>query len=240
MIAKARESLLIVGNTRIPYKIRYSLKTERRRIEVTPKGIEVVVPESDDPRDIKAFVRRKREWVFNRLSELKDKESKIEQLTQYKMISGAKIPFRGRRFRLRIYPTEEDKVSIEYHNRFDVYRPSWASEDDLRKKMDLWLKNKLQEDMAELLEKYAGALDVNPGRVDIRHMKTKWGSCTKNGNIKLNLHLVHLSKYATEYVLVHELCHLRYPRHTPAFWGLVQSVLPEEIPMERRLEWALV
>ena len=231
---------LQVGKTTIPYSIRFSRKARKRRIVVRPDKVEVVAPRGDSEKALHELIHKKREWVFNKQAVLKEKTNRIEELTTYRMRSGAKIPYRGRNLRLRINPSDADRIKIEYKTRFLVHKPQWANEEDLRHKMELWFKNRLQEDVDQMVEKYAPMIGVEPGRITFKDMISRWGSCGKSGDISLNLRLIHLPKNALEYVVIHELCHLRYRSHSKRFWELVESVMPGDMHSSKTLEGAML
>ena len=231
---------LIVGNSTIPYSIRFSSRAKKRRIVVKPDKVEIVAPRSDNDKALHKLIHEKREWVFNKQAILKEKTNRLEELTTYRMRSGAKIPYRGRKLRLRIVPSDGDKIEIEYRTRFFIHKPEWAQEADLRHSLELWFKNNLQEDIEMLVEKYTPMIGVQPGRITIKDMKSRWGSCGKTGDINLNLRLIHLPRNALEYVVIHELCHLKYRSHSKKFWLIVESVMPGDIPSSKTLEGAVL
>lgn len=230
------EHELRTGDETIPYTIRFSRRARRRRIVVRPGGVEVVAPVGDSPAQLHRLIHERREWVSGKLEMLRRKAHRMRDLTSYRMMDGAGIPYRGRKLSLHIHPVDGERVRIEYRNGFHVYRPAGAAETELRRALDLWLKRMLQRDIHPLIEKYSEILDVSPGRVTIRDMKSRWGSCGRNGSISLNLRLIHLSRKTLEYVVIHELCHLRHRNHSRKFWELLESVLPSHIPGVRRLE----
>ena len=83
---------------------------------------------------------------------------------------------------------------------------------------------------------YAKKMSVTYGRITIREQKTRWGSCTpKTGRIRLNLQLAGYPEVCLEYILVHELAHLRIPNHSPAFWKLVEEYIPNWKEIRRQL-----
>ena len=75
---------------------------------------------------------------------------------------------------------------------------------------------------------------MRPARLAIRGQRTRWGSCTSRGTVSLNWRLVLLPSRLADYVIVHELCHLRHMNHSRRFWSLVASVIPDWA--ERRSE----
>lgn len=84
------------------------------------------------------------------------------------------------------------------------------------------------------VRKHAGALAIKPGRVLIVEQKKRWGSCARNGDIRLNWRLSMMPPAVIEYIVVHELCHLKINSHSAKFWGILKSVLPD---YENRRAW---
>jgi predicted metal-dependent hydrolase len=90
-----------------------------------------------------------------------------------------------------------------------------------------WLQSEAKRLFAERLEIYAAKLGVSYQRFSLSSASTQWGSCTADGRIRLNWRLVHFALPNIDYVVAHELSHLREMNHGPQFWATVQSVLPE-------------
>ncbi len=97
----------------------------------------------------------------------------------------------------------------------------------LRELLQTWFRQRAAERLPERLYELAQRLDVEPARVQIRAQKSRWGSCSSAGDISLNWRLVLLPLKLADYVLVHELCHLRHMDHSRDFWRLVASLIPD-------------
>ncbi len=97
----------------------------------------------------------------------------------------------------------------------------------LRELLEAWFRQQAAESLPARLRALAGPLEVKPARVQIRAQKSRWGSCSTSGDISLNWRLVLLPSELVDYVLVHELCHLRHMDHSSDFWSLVGSAIPD-------------
>lgn len=107
-----------------------------------------------------------------------------------------------------------------------------------RSLIEAWYRREAKRCLPARLAPYAQRLGVAPKRISIRAQRTRWGSCSSNGTICLNWRLLLLPSDLCEYVLLHELCHLRHMDHSARFWALVESVFPDYAEREERLESA--
>ena len=218
---------LTVGNTQIPYSIRYSNRARKLSIKVTPSLVEAVAPVGFPEKKLVEFVNDKRKWVFKKVEELTSKEGEKRFTWPERFVTGAKIPFRGRNMKLRVLEANVPEVRITYRNAFIVEKPGDATEADVKRAIEKWLHNRLVDDVIDLVKQYAPRIGAKPGQVRVSKVKTRWGSCGKHGNILINWLLVIAPKPVLEYVVVHELCHLKHRNHFEAFWSLVGELLPD-------------
>ena len=135
--------------------------------------------------------------------------------------------------KLKVSEADVPSVQVRYQNAFIVEKPAGATDYEVRTALEKSLGFRLKDDVRELIDVYAPKLKVSPGIVSISPFKTRWGSCGKNGNIMINWLLISAPKPVLEYVVVHELCHLRYRNHSSDFWNLVAELIPEY--QERKL-----
>ncbi len=89
------------------------------------------------------------------------------------------------------------------------------------------LADQALEDLPARLKKYAPLVGVSYRKVTIRNQKTRWGSCSGQGNLNFNCLLMLCPEAVRDYVVVHELCHRKEMNHSPAFWALVAEILPD-------------
>ena len=102
----------------------------------------------------------------------------------------------------------------------------------VRSALEGWYRREAAGHLPQRLGELAGKLGVTPGRISIRSQKTRWGSCSDRGTISLNWRLMLVSSELVDYILVHELCHLRHMDHSAKFWELVGGLIPD-YPLRR-------
>ena len=105
-----------------------------------------------------------------------------------------------------------------------------------RSLVEAWYRREAKRVLAVRMRPFARTLGVDPKRISIRGQRTRWGSCSSQGTVCLNWRLLLLPSKLCDYILVHELCHLRHLDHSTKFWALVESVFPDYADCEKRLE----
>ena len=219
---------LRVGQAEILYELRRSASASQRRITVTPGHVEVMALTSDNDEDIAGFLDRKRQWVFNTVREME--RISADRHTVPRFITGSKIPFRGRNMHLTVRRSDADRMEITYRNGFVVDLPAWASGNTdqlVANELKLWLKQRARRDVQEVAFDYRRRFGLHPRSIRVANLAHGWGSCGPDGNILVNWHLIFAPKKVLEYVVAHELTHLRDRSHGPEFWTLLQSYMPE-------------
>ncbi|MDD4152041.1 MAG: M48 family metallopeptidase [Candidatus Gracilibacteria bacterium] len=99
-----------------------------------------------------------------------------------------------------------------------------------------YLKEIFIIESTKYLDKYSSFLGINYNKLSVRKLKSKWGSCSHTNNISLNLNLIHLDKKFLEYVVVHEICHLKEKNHSKNFWNLVFTFYPDYKEIRKELK----
>ena len=227
---------LTVGKTEIPYTIRRSDRAKRQRIIVTRKGVEVVAPVGHSQQDVVTFVHERRRWIH-------DEREKMQEVLATSpwpdhFVTGAKIPYRGRRMRLTVTTAPGGSILTGYRNGFTVEVPESIPpserDDTIRDVLTIWLRQRVADDARTFVRRYARKLGEEPKAVRIKDQKHLWGSCGKDRVINLNWRLIFMPKTVLEYAVAHEVCHLRHRDHSEVFWSRVKSLLPE---YETRKKW---
>ncbi len=195
----------------------------------------VAPPETDEAR-IAAFVATKRRWIYERERDLDERAEQAETARRITAgpdvwVSGAKVPFRGRRLLLRVVADDIDRPELRYATAFHLRVPRAASAIERERLAEstvrAWLLARACEDARLFVRRHAERLGREPAAIRIAARKRFWGSCSANGTLHLDPRLVAAPRPVFEYVVVHELCHLIERHHGPAFWRLVATLLPD-------------
>ncbi|MCD6397834.1 MAG: M48 family metallopeptidase [Spirochaetaceae bacterium] len=238
---------LIIGNTKIEYSKRESIKAKKLKFVITPHNVELVIPATAETNRIYEFIEKKKNWVFLKLNEVNEKVASHLSGKPYKYQSGAKILYRGRMLKLLVADSKSGESKVSYKNGFHVQvteglTPSekYQSAKDI---LDKWMKERVRKDVKGFINIYSKKLNLFPKDFRVKDQKHLWGSCGKDNIININWRLIQAPKQILEYVVVHEICHLKYRNHSDAFWSLVGSVFPEVDRCKRLLrdkeEWEL-
>lgn len=149
------------------------------------------------------------------------------------------ILFRGKEHQVKIiaYPGKNTQVLFR-NDVFNIYINNKQKEAALYKEASQQLRSWLTEEAAgrikQSVEKYSRIIGVSYNNIRIKDIKTRWGSCSSKGNVNFNFRLVMVPEEVMEYVVVHELCHLRYMNHSKDFWNEVGKYMPD---YEKHKEW---
>jgi len=211
---------------------------ERKRLSISvhPDGVvTALAPAHRNIEDVKAHLRRRQSWItkqrrhFERYQPLPDEK---------RYVAGETHLYLGRQYRLRLYEAETTSVKL-VGRFFHVSVPEKADTRSIASAMDRWYRLHAEPIFHDRLEHCldaAASLRALPIQLRIRPMKCRWGSCSSAGTITLNTDLVKAPLHCIEYVIMHELCHLRVHNHGPAFYRLLGRVMPDWKQRKERLE----
>jgi predicted metal-dependent hydrolase len=227
-------------------EVAYEFKRGKRRtigLKVTGEGLSVSAPRWTPVSEVEALLRDKSGWVLEKLQHAHQREGeRLQSKTVW--TDGAVLDFLGERVTLVLDPTQAfAQAGAELHpaageppGRPAVLRLGLAhkaSEAQIRDAAQAWLMRQAEQLFVQRLDHFAPQLGVRYQRLRLSSAGTRWGSASVDGSIRLNWRLIHLSLELIDYVVVHELSHLRHMNHSPQFWDVVASVMPDHA--DRRL-----
>ncbi|MDD9857477.1 MAG: SprT family zinc-dependent metalloprotease [Gammaproteobacteria bacterium] len=221
--------------------IAYRLTRSRRKsleIAVHPDG-EVVVkaPLETDESVVEQRVHKRARWISRQILHFAQFEPRTPER---RFVGGESHLYLGRKYRLKITPSDTDSVSLRRGFFFITvvdHRPA-----HIAALLEKWYRGKAEIHFARVLERCwppFGSHGMFKPAFKIRRMKTRWGSLSGRGVMTLNLELIKAPVECIEYVVIHELCHLSHPHHGPGFYRLLETQLPDWAKLKHKLETAL-
>lgn len=218
--------------------LEYQLRRSSRRsigFLIADEGLRITAPRWVTLAQIEQAIVEKQQWI---LSKLREKQERVDRRAQASMqwVDGARLPYLGGHLSLRLQPGR--RLSLHYEPAqasLIVTMPPDTSEQQLQEKVRTWLQHEARREFLSRLPIFAQALGVHYQSMHLSSANTRWGSCTAQGKIRLNWRLIHFSSEIIDYVVVHELSHLREMNHSPRFWATVGSVLPNYEHAKRQL-----
>ena len=224
---------LLMGEHRVGYALR---RARRRSIGfvIGPEGLTVSAPRWVGQGEIDAALREKAPWILRKLHEQHERAQRVAA-TRIEWREGAAVPFLGESVILVLDPrcagavleTAADALPGVPRLTLRIGLPWGATPEQLREAVQSWLQRQARRIFEERCAIYARQLGVRMKRLSLSSASTRWGSASADGSIRLNWRLVHFALPVIDYVVTHELAHLREMNHSAAFWGVVRSVLPQ-------------
>lgn len=224
--AQPGKRLIQVGSHLLEYTL---VRSKRRSIGflIGDEGLRLTAPRWVTIAEIESAIHEKQRWIFTKLNERRERSARRLQ-PQMQWRDGATMPYLGADITLRIAADQRAGVAFDRDKReLVISLPADAGEQQLKDRVQGWLQGEAKRIFAERLPLYAAKLDVIYQSFALSSATTQWGSCTVDGKIRLNWRLVHFSLPLIDYVVAHELSHLREMNHSPRFWATVQSIFPE-------------
>ena len=227
----------VVGDVRIGYAFR---RAHRHSIGfvVGPEGLSVSAPKWVGLREVDAALREKGDWIVRKLAEQQERSRRLAA-TKIEWRDGATLPFLGETVVIALdaqvgsvpggvlLEASDVASSSGRRHALRIGLPPRARPVQIRDAVQSWLQRQARRVFEERCRLYAGRLGVRMTRLALSSAQTRWGSANASGAIRLNWRLIHFALPTIDYVVAHELAHLREMNHSPRFWDVVRSVLPD-------------
>jgi predicted metal-dependent hydrolase len=213
------------------HTVHYVLRRSARRSHgfmIDDDGLRVTSPRRSSHADIENAIRAKQGWILAKLFERGERRVLRAGQAPVAWVDGARLPYLGGEIVLRLQPAPRSHCRFDREARtLDVGVTPGLGEWQIRERVKLWFQDEARRLFGERLDLYAPRVGVRYAAYAISSAGTRWGSCTVAGNIRLNWKLVHYPLALLDYVVVHELAHLREMNHSPRFWAVVGEVFPD-------------
>lgn len=204
----------------------YRLQRVRRRtigFQVNELGLTVRAPRSIAVREIEAAIVENQRWIFKKQIEWRAR-SEQRRLNAIRFANGGQLQYLGNRMQLRLGADLSHSDNVAQEIRLAV--AAEASEVEVRRVLQAWLQEQAHRVIGERLERFRGRTDARLAGWRLSAARTQWGSCSPDGRVRLSWRLVHFALPVIDYVIAHELAHLRELNHSPRFWREVARLLP--------------
>ena len=229
------------GTTTIKYNvIRSDRKTVGLEVSIED-GVKIRAPEELSENEIEEVVEKKAEWILKKQDKLSDVKPAP---TPKEFLSGEKLPYLGRRYRIKVKESDNvDQVKVKfYQGKFWIMVSKDVSDSDSRRELIRdeaiqWYRSHADQKIRERVKKYQEQIGEAPNLIKVKKQKKRWGSCSSKRNLNFNWKLIMAPMSVVDYIVVHELAHLKYPNHSKEFWQLVEAVIPN---YEEKQEWLRV
>jgi hypothetical protein len=231
----ANEALLVDG-AGFRYEVRRSPRRRTVAIEVHP-DLRVIVraPAKTDAQVIAAQVAERSRWIARAMQRFR--HAGVQPPPSVRYHDGEPHLFMGEPYRLQLSTAQRAGVTIQ-DGRIRIALPGEPTPQRVRRALEAWYRDRLLEMAAGIVAEWMGhfsACGHAAPTVRVRRMTTRWGSLADRRRMTLNLALVHVPRECLEYVVVHELCHLEHRGHGPAFYRLMDRLLPDWRERRKRL-----
>ncbi len=221
--------------------VAYEFRRGQRRtigFSIGPDGLTVSAPRWTALHEVEAALLEKERWVITKLREARERQQRMASAS-IDWREGATLPFLGEPVILVLDPrqrhgrggavldTAADALPGVPRLTLHIGLPHTATPEQLRDTTLAWLMRQARRVFTARLDHFAPQLGVQWRKLSLSSAGTRWGSASADGSIRLNWRLIHFRESIIDYVVVHELAHLREMNHSPRFWQTVQQVMPD-------------
>lgn len=226
------------GDVEITFSLRYqpSRVVPRIAIHVEPDGsVQVDAPSTAPIVEVLAAVKKRSRWICQHVNAAK---ARLAHVLPREYVSGETLHYLGRRYRLKVTIDPTASAEVRMRGAFIVVVAPKHDTTSIRSALDSWYRKRAREVFAQRLQAIVEPLrwvhELPPVR--LQFMRRQWGSCSPSGRITLNPCLVRAPREAIDYVLLHEVCHLKHHNHSRAFYSTLDRHMPGWRKIKERLD----
>lgn len=209
-------------------KIEYRMvKSNRKSISITilpTKEVVVKAPKILSDYEIMNMVKKKGKWIFDKLSTMEEVTTSSDQ----RFKEGSGIFYRGEEYHLRIIVDHKvKKTEITIHQNEIIITMNQNNPQLIPSILENWYKERVKELINNKIEFYNSIINRKIANIRIKNHKKRWGSCSNLGNLNFNWRIIMMPDEMSDYIIVHELCHLIHLNHSKEYWKSVENILPD-------------
>ena len=212
------------GSNVIKYVIFKTNRIKTSEIIVDKDNVILRCPSSKTNEELEQIMTQKARWIFEKQQQFKKEKSVIIKPTYS---NNTTVPYLGKNYILEV-KTNQKKNSVKFTN--DVLTVNLEGKRPIKKEVqkvyEKWLTLKGAKYLEARTEKLGTKIDLKPLKIIVKNLKGKWGNALK-GTITFNINLMKCDKDTIDYIIIHELCHLKIQDHSHRYWKLVRNYYPK-------------
>jgi len=205
---------------------------------IGPDGLVVRAPRWTPLYEVDAALQEKASWILRKLQESRERQSRAHS-ARVDWCDGVVIPYLGRAITVLLDPAHGFSgkgAQLIPPQVLHVGLPKTATPDQIRDAVQAWLMRQAAANFKERMDHFTPLLGVQWKKLRLSSAGTRWGSASADGSIRLNWRLIHFRQPVIDYVVAHELSHLRVMNHSPSFWSTVATVVPDYQSLRAQLK----
>jgi hypothetical protein len=214
--------------------ISYLLERRSRRtigLKITATGLVVHAPKRIFDYQINQILQEKSHWILTKL-----KAREANRVTAIEWLNGEQLMLLGNDIQLSLSQGNTNKAAVLEQNHLKIAQPDPGNQTLTCRKVIAWYKKQALLDFSRRLALFAAKLGVTTPPLTLSNAKSRWGSCNSRGEIRLNWRLIQAPPHLINYVVCHELAHLKQMNHSAQFWTVVESLFPHYKLAEKELK----
>lgn len=216
------------------HTIQYQLEHRPRRtvgLKITHQGLVVHAPTRIFTHQLNQILLEKSQWIVNKLA-----QREANQVPAITWQDGAQLLYLGQDLTLEIYQDAKNKALVFEANRLIVATTAPDNSVLIARKVIQWYQKQAIQDFARRLQIFAAKLGVPMPALMLSNARSRWGSCNSRGEVRLSWRLLQAPPSIINYVICHELSHLKEMNHSPKFYAVLASLFPNYKAVEKELK----
>ena len=221
-------------------QIQYKSSSKAKHLRITVKGrgeVTVTVPKGISAKQAEQFVQKNMDWIESKVAAAKEKKG--EKITEY----GFGTEFKTKLTAVKVIETDGSQAFLKQHKDFlgiyipeetDISKPEW--QELIKTQIEAQLKREAKSFLPKRTRDLATEKGIAIGKISVRSTKSRWGSCSHNNDISLSIYLMTLPDELIDYVICHELAHVKEKNHSKNFWAHLEQLLPGARKMDREMK----
>lgn len=205
-------------------------KNKNISIRIAPDGVvRVTSPSFVTDSYIHEVVYKRADWILSNIENIKEAARGV---LNRRYSRGDRVVYLGKEYNLKVIEEVEAENRIRFDGEdFEVHVDPEGEEEErersIREGLTQWYRHEAFRKLKERTRFYSEILKLYPNNIKVKEQKSLWGSCSSKDNINFNWKLIMAPQAVLDYIVVHELCHLRHRDHSKSYWNLVEGIIPD-------------